>query len=396
MLLVGPTSSSYGGSQGDPATPDTTSLPSEPIRLFLCGDVMTGRGVDQVLPHPSNPRLHEPSIQDARLYVTLAVAANGPIPQPVDYAYIWGVALEELGRQQPDARIINLETSITTSGDYHLFKGIHYRMHPQNVPCLTAAGIDVCALANNHLLDWGKAGLRETLATLKQAGIQTAGAGHNLEATEAPAVVEVEGKGRILVFSYGTVSSGIPTGWRAGVNKPGVNLLADLSPAAMNRILTQVSAVKRPGDIVVASIHWGHNWGYQIPTRQRDFAHRLINEAGVDIVHGHSSHHVKGIEVYQDKLILYGCGDFITDYEGISGHEEYRAELGIMYFADLNPANGQLVRLVLVPTRIKNFRIQRANREETQWLADMLNREGKELGTSVEEEEALTMMLKWD
>ena len=78
----------------------------------------------------------------------------------------------------------------------------------------------------------------------------------------------------------------------------------------------------------MASIHWGDNWGYDIPREQTTFAHKLIDEAGVDVIHGHSSHHPKGIEVYKDKPIIYGCGDFIDDYEGISGYENFRDDLG--------------------------------------------------------------------
>jgi poly-gamma-glutamate synthesis protein (capsule biosynthesis protein) len=127
----------------------------QPMCVFLSGDVMTGRGIDQVLPHPGNPVLHEPSARDARDYVQLAELRNGPIPQPVDYSYVWGDSLEELQRSEADVRIINLETSITCSEDCWLDKEIHYRMHPRNVGCLTAAGINCCSLANNHVLDWG-------------------------------------------------------------------------------------------------------------------------------------------------------------------------------------------------------------------------------------------------
>ena len=64
------------------------------IRLFLCGDVMTGRGIDQVLPHPSDPAIHEPYVKNAKDYVQLAESANGPIPKPVSFSYKWGDALE--------------------------------------------------------------------------------------------------------------------------------------------------------------------------------------------------------------------------------------------------------------------------------------------------------------
>src|SRR5919109_2314684 len=158
----------------------------ERLTLFLCGDVMTGRGVDQILAHPSSPVLHEPLVRSALDYVELAEQANGPIPRPVDHAYVWGAALEVLARERPDVRIANLETSITTSSD-HYPKGINYRMHPANAPVLGVPRIHCCALANNHVLDWGRAGLVETLEVLARAGIRTAGAGPDLGAARAPA-----------------------------------------------------------------------------------------------------------------------------------------------------------------------------------------------------------------
>ena len=143
---------------------------SHDVTLFVCGDVMTGRGIDQILPDPSAPELQESCVRDAREYVALAEQVNGPLARPVDFRYIWGDALAELDRVSPHARIINLETSITTSDTYWPGKGIHYRMNPRNVPCLTAARVDVCALANNHVLDFGYAGLEETLRTLEAEG----------------------------------------------------------------------------------------------------------------------------------------------------------------------------------------------------------------------------------
>jgi poly-gamma-glutamate synthesis protein (capsule biosynthesis protein) len=84
----------------------------------MSGDVMTGRGIDQVLPHPGDPLIHESYMKSAAGYVKIAEAMNGPIEQPVSFSYIWGEALEELDRVAPDVRIMNLETSITKSYDY--------------------------------------------------------------------------------------------------------------------------------------------------------------------------------------------------------------------------------------------------------------------------------------
>jgi poly-gamma-glutamate synthesis protein (capsule biosynthesis protein) len=357
---------------------------TDPITLFLTGDVMLGRGIDQILPHPGDPAIHESYLKSARGYVDIAERAFGPIPRPVDWTYVWGDVLGELARLAPDVRMINLETSITASDDYWPEKGINYRMHPDNIAVLAAAGIDYCSLANNHTIDWGYRGLAETLDILDRAGIRRAGAGNNFSEAERPAVLPIAGKGRVLAFSYGMASSGIPPDWAAAAGKPGVNLLSALSEHAVRDIRDKVLAEKRPGDIVLFSIHWGGNWGYRISSAQRAFAHQLIDQAGVDIIHGHSSHHVMGLEVYNNKPIFYGCGDFLNDYEGIGGNEEFRGDLGLMYFVTMEPATGRLVRLQLIPTRIKHFRINRASADEARLLQDVLNRESGGFGLRVE------------
>ena len=224
-----------------------------PVKIFMSGDVMTGRGIDQVLPHPADPTIYESYLKSARGYVKLAEEVNGRIPQPVSFAYIWGDALEEWDRTAPHVRLINLETSITSSSDYWKGKGINYRMHPQNIASLTAAGIDACSLANNHVLDWGYAGLAETLESLKNVGIKTAGAGKNTAAAAAPAVIPVSGSSRVLVFAFGLRSSGIPLSWAAGPHTPGVNLLPDMDAKSVRLIRSKVQEVRRTGAIVVAT-----------------------------------------------------------------------------------------------------------------------------------------------
>jgi poly-gamma-glutamate synthesis protein (capsule biosynthesis protein) len=157
--------------------PDPGASPSSAdLRtLMLSGDVMLGRAVDQILPHPGDPTLRERAVGDARTYVALAAELNGKIPRPVPWSWPWGDALDLLADLDCDARVINLETSITTSGDFAPGKDIHYRMHPGNVGTLQAAGPDVCVLANNHVLDFGHEGLPETLDVLAAAGLRRGG-----------------------------------------------------------------------------------------------------------------------------------------------------------------------------------------------------------------------------
>ena len=143
-------------------------------------------------------------------------------------------------------------------------------------------------------------------------------------------------------------------------------------------------------------MHWGGNWGYKIPSDHRKLAHEIIDKAGVDIVHGHSSHHPLGMEVYKNKLIIYGAGDFINDYEGITGdHDKYRGELSLMYFPTINQENGELISLKMIPMKIKNFRLNHASKPDAAWLEEILDRKGSKLGTQVELNDDNSMDLKW-
>jgi poly-gamma-glutamate synthesis protein (capsule biosynthesis protein) len=363
---------------------DRATRASRTVTLFLAGDVMCGRGIDQILPHPSPPGLFEPHVRSALDYVELAERASGPIPRPQDFAYVWGDALAELDRRRPRVRIVNLETAVTTSGDAWPARRIHYRMHPGNVPVLTAAGIDCCALANNHTLDWGYRGLAETLDTLHGAGIRTAGAARSGPEAEAPATVDLGGRRRLLVFAFGTESAGVPPEWSATSDRAGVSFLPDLSVATAEAIAGRVARARRGGDLVVVSLHWGSNWGYDVAPAQRDFARRLVETAGVDVVYGHSSHHPRPFEVYDGRLILYGCGDLLNDYEGIAGHEATRPDLTLMHFVALDAETGRLAGLDLVPMQIRRFRLQHAAEADAGWLEQTLNRNGRLYGVRVE------------
>jgi poly-gamma-glutamate synthesis protein (capsule biosynthesis protein) len=352
----------------------------ELIRLFLCGDVMPGRGVDQILPHPGDPGLHEQYLRDARRYVEAAEARNGPISRPVGYDWPWGGALQALDAAAPDVRVINLESSITRNEEFAPDKGVHYRMNPANVGCLTAGRPDVCSLANNHILDFGRQGLADTLDALSAAGLRWVGAGHDAAEARRPVVLGTP-HGRVVVFGYGAASSGIPAGWAATAQRSGVNYLPDLSDRRAAEITGELRERTRPGDIVVVSLHWGTNWQYGVGADQVRFAHRLI-DGGVHVVHGHSSHHPRPIEIYRNRLVLYGCGDFIDDYEGIPGYEQYRDDLRLLFFAAVNPA-GDLVDLRMLPMQARQLRLHPASAADAEWLCATLSRISGDFGTDV-------------
>lgn len=351
------------------------------MSLFLAGDVMLGRGVDQVLSHPGDPTLREPHVTDARDYVRLAERRNGPIDRPVPDTWPWGDLLATLERERPSVRVINLETAVTTSSDFAVGKSVHYRMHPANIGALEVVRPDVCALANNHVLDFGPAGLVETLDVLDRAGLRYAGAGRSAGQARRPVAVPLAGGRRVLVIAVGTVSSGIPARWAAGPDRPGVALVDPSDPADAEEVLAATARARAPGDVVVVSIHWGANWGYRVPSEQVRFAHRLV-EGGVDVVHGHSSHHPRGIEVHRGRLIVYGAGDLVDDYEGISGYEEYRDDLRVAYLPTLT-AGGELEELRMAVFQARRLRLRQATDVDRDLVAERLLRRGGDAVTLV-------------
>ncbi|WP_240031447.1 CapA family protein [Guyparkeria sp. SCN-R1] len=356
-----------------------TKLSAE-LPLLFGGDVMLGRGIDQIMASPSDPVLYEDYVRDAREYVRLAERANGPVARDADADYVWGAALGTLA-DPSRRRILNLETAITTSDTPWPGKGIHYRMQPANIGCLTAIAPDCLVLGNNHVLDWGRTGLIETIETLEAAGIPFVGAGRDRHEAERPAILPGAGGNRLLVFAAGHGDSGIPADWAANESSAGVHYLPDLDETAVDRLGELIDSHRQPGDTVVFSIHWGSNWGYQIPKTHRRFAHALVDEANVDLVHGHSSHHPRAFEVHHDRLILYGCGDLINDYEGIGETTPYRSDLALLYRPTL--CRGRLQRLELDPFVIRQLQLQACSPPERDWLLGVIDRQAQRFGARV-------------
>ena len=355
---------------------------AEPVRLLLGGDVMLGRGIDQALPHPGDPELFEGWVTSAEDYVHLAERANGPIARPLAFEAIWGDAPAALARRPVDLRVVNLETAVTRRGR-PAPKGINYRMTPENLPALTAFDVDAVTLANNHVLDWGEDGLVDTLDALAAADVAVAGAGRTAAAAEAPAVLPRADGGRVLVFAAGLPSSGVPASWAAGPSRPGVAWLADLAPPTLEAFAARIRAERRTGDLVVASLHWGPNWGYDVRGDERAFAHGLIDRAGVDVVFGHSSHHPRAVELHRGRPILYGTGDLVNDYEGIAGAEAYRGDLVLLYVATLDAEDGRCRAFEMLPFRLRRFRLTTPEAGDLAWLERRLNRECARFGGRV-------------
>lgn len=357
------------------------------------GDTMLGRLIDQMFPQ----HVHEP--EEARIVKSFR-SSN---PDLANYTPLtpWGNTIPLL--HSADLNLLNLETSATTHPMKWPNKVFNYRMHPANIAALEAAKINYAGLANNHTLDFCEPGLLETVRTVKKAGVAFAGAGESREEATNPAVLRLKrGKRDDDYEIYVWAAADHPRDW-AGVE---TFHFIDYTPQTRSRLkeLLTRPTPKSPA-LKIFSVHWGPNYSWQPAKEIQDLAHFLIDECGIDIIHGHSSHHVQGVEKYKGRLIIYGCGDFVDDYaltpeyrNDLSGvwrvcvEEDEQGESGVSG-SDISRREGggklKLKMLEVFPTIIERFRARRleAGEPDSEWVRQRIKSLSAEFGTKVDLEE---------
>ena len=275
----------------------------------------------------------------------------------------WGNTLNLL--KLGSLNIGNLETSVTTHPVPWPDKVFNYRMHPANVSALQAAGITYVSLANNHTLDFSVEGLVETVDTLSSNNIYFAGAGRSATEAQGPATIPLllwsgfesrTSNHTVDIFS----ASDHPRDWGS---IPSFHLIdyTSRTKARLKDLITSHTASSQ-SSLKIFSVHWGPNYAWQPSAEIREMAHFLVDECGIDIVHGHSSHHVQGIERYGGKLIFYGCGDFVDDYALTPGYRNDLSAIWRVYVEEVDGAEEaekkgglKLRRLEVWPTKVKDF-----------------------------------------
>ena len=287
--VPGPTSGPPATTPSDPPTasdgptprPTPRPVPPRPFTLALAGDVH----FEGVL----RDRLADPATALAPATRTLAAA---------------------------DLAVLNLETAVATGGDPEPGKRYLFRAPASAYDALAAAGVDVASMANNHALDYGRSGLRETLAAARRAPLAVVGVGRDTAEAFAPAYVETRDTTVAVVAATvaGADPTADPTGqWAATATSPGT---ADaLDPA---RLLTAVAAADRRADVVVAYLHWGVQ-GESCPSDlQRTLARRLV-AAGADVVAGSHTHGLQGDGRLGPAYVAYGLGNYAWYTESDTG-----------------------------------------------------------------------------
>jgi len=200
-----------------------------------------------------------------------------------------------------DLNVIDLESPLVLSGKTIHKTGPHLKAHPDSVKALNYANIGLVAMANNHIMDYGEAGLLETLGHCKVAGIATVGVGKNIQEARIPFHIEIKGKTlAILNFTENEWSN--THGEQAGAN-----------PLDVIKNFQDIQKAKANHDFVIVVFHGG-NEHYELPSpRVKELFHFFV-EAGASAVIGHHTHVASGYEVYQGAPLFYSLGNFCFDW----------------------------------------------------------------------------------
>ena len=318
---------------------------------MLGGDAMLGRGVARV------------------------IATHGPA-YPLD-------ALAPLTRQA-DLFGVNLECAVSARPRVYRGpkKAFYFRAPPQALEALTHAGVGLVTLANNHALDADLAGLDETLQALEARGLARAGAGANLVAARAPAVLEVRGV-RIGVVAC----CDHQPDFAARPNRPGIHYVNPHDSKALARLLQSVAALAERVNHVIVSYHWQANWVPAPAPIYRSLGHALL-EAGARVVWGHGPHHFQGVEWAEGSVILYATGDLLDDY---AVHPRFQNDRQLLFALELGPQGVEAVRAY--PLALEFGRTRFATGRERAWILERFAAACRALNARVEEVEGALYVL---
>lgn len=308
------------------------------ITIGLTGDVMIGRNVNDMINREG-------------------------------YQYPWGNVLPLL--KNTDFNLINLETALTNSSK-KVYKTFNFKAAPDKIKTLTEAEIDVVNIANNHILDFSEEGLIETIQTLKNGKIQYLGAGMNDKEAQKPIVLSVK---NITLGILGFTDN--EPGWKAGPSSSGVNYINISHNKDREMALKAIEKLSQKTDIVIVSIHWGPNMNEEPYTHFVEFAHEMIDH-GADIVHGHSAHNFQGMEIYNQKLILYDVGDFVDDYVV---DPYFRNDHS--FFFQVQLSKERIEKLTLIPVLISKNQVNLATGKDYDWGLQRMRQLSEKLGTEI-------------
>lgn len=252
-------------------------------------------------------------------------------PRRADAASIFA-RTRELG--QCDVLFGQMELVLTDHASPAPNARLAMRSPPETAPALKLAGFQAMSVAGNHAMDFGAAGLLDTVRVLRASGIAPCGGGASLAEARRPAIVQAKGR-RVAFLAYSSI---LPSGYAAEANKPGcapmwahthyeqiepdqpgtgarVRSFADAAHLAA--LLEDVRVAKAQADVVAVSLHWGvHFVRAVLADYQREVAHLAI-DAGADMILGHHPHVLKAVEIYRGRPVFYSLGNFAIEQPSV-------------------------------------------------------------------------------
>jgi poly-gamma-glutamate capsule biosynthesis protein CapA/YwtB (metallophosphatase superfamily) len=309
------------------------------VKLALAGDTMLGRGVAESISRDPDRPLVAPEVASAAA--------------------------------EADLFVLNLECCISARGERwpDARKPFFFRAPPEAASLVAELGVDCVTLANNHALDFGYDALLDTLEHLRAAGIALVGAGANVTAARAPAILTAAGL-RLGVVALGDH----PRDFAARADTPGI-AYADLSRGVVPEwVLEAVGEID--ADVTLVTPHWGPNMAPDPRPYVREAAAALV-DAGATLVAGHSAHVFQGVA----GRVLYDLGDFLDDY---AVDATLRNDLGLLFLVTLDERGPHLVEAV--PLKLEYCYTRLATAEEAAWIAHRFRTACAALGTEAVQE----------
>ena len=206
--------------------------------------------------------------------------------------------------RRADLAVVNLETAITERGT-PAPKDFTFRAPPRALAALKEAGVDVASMANNHGMDFGAVGMRDSMAAAKAAKFPVVGVGRDADEAYRAHLVTVKGQRIAVIGATQVLDSNLAAAWTAGDGKPGM-----ASAYEESRLLAAVRAARQSADTVVVDLHWGRELVNCPIDRQRALAPKLV-AAGADVVVGSHAHILLGGGYLRGAYVHYGLGNFV-------------------------------------------------------------------------------------
>lgn len=255
---------------------------------------------------------------------------------------------------QSDYNIVNLEAPVTNSESKIIKTGPHLKSDKKStIEVLKDLNIDLCTLANNHVLDYDEQGVLDTLNFCQEHNIQTVGAGKNKE--EAAKVFYLDSDvGKVAIINIAENEWASATDTTAGAN--GMDLIDDIKT---------IQEAKSQSDFVFVIVHGGHEY-YNLPSPRMQKQYRFYVDNGADIVVGHHTHCISGMEIYKDKPIYYSLGNFL--FTKSSRYDDWYR--GIVLEVEVSKTKNIVTREVFVEQSKNDFKLSLIKGEELEEIQE--------------------------